>query len=66
MWEDGKRIEWFSEDQIQSINSKKLDAFDYTMYFVHTDSKDMVEAGAIFARPPGFDYRISEIKKKMA
>lgn len=30
LWEDGKRIEWFSENDVQDIYAKKL---DYTKFF---------------------------------
>ena len=30
LWEDGKRIEWFNESDVDLINRKSL---DYTNYF---------------------------------
>jgi hypothetical protein len=30
LWEDGKRIEWFSEEEIAKINQRRL---DYTKCF---------------------------------
>ncbi len=30
LWEDGKRIEWFNEAEVNAINTQKL---DYTTYF---------------------------------
>ena len=63
LWEDGKRIEWFNEDEVQSINAKR---YDYTTCFNTADSHEQVEKNANFARPNGFDDKISEIKKKLA
>lgn len=45
LWEDGKRVEWFNEDQVKAINSHKL---DYTTYFNQSDSNEMVERNASY------------------
>jgi len=45
LWEDGKRIEWFSETQVQTINLAQM---DYTSFFAQTDSDKMVEPSATF------------------
>lgn len=63
LWEDGKRIEWFNEAQVNQIN---YHGFDYTQYFKQTDSDRMVEDNAILARPDDFDDRIADMKRKIA
>ncbi|CDW71402.1 UNKNOWN [Stylonychia lemnae] len=63
LWEDGKRIEWFSETDVQMINQRKK---DYTEYFKQADSAEMVAQNASFRRPPRFDDKLSEIKIKIA
>jgi hypothetical protein len=35
LWEDGKRIEWFTEDQVSRINNYSE---DYTKFFNQSDS----------------------------
>ena len=63
LWEDGKRIEWFNEGEVTAINSHRL---DYTSYFHQTDSHEMVDRGASFSKPNGFEDKLSEIKRRIA
>lgn len=63
LWEDGKRIEWFNENEVQLINQGKL---DYTTYFNQTDSHEMVVRNATFSRPIGLDDKLSDLKRKIA
>ena len=63
LWEDGKRIEWFDESQVQQINKKTL---DYTQYFNTGGSAEMVEPNAVFSKPIGFEDKLNDIKKKIA
>lgn len=63
LWEDGKRIEWFDEDQVSQITRKQL---DYTQFFNQSDSAEMVEPNAIFAKPNTFEDKLNDIKKKIA
>lgn len=63
LWEDGKRIEWFSEAEMHSINSQKL---DYGTYFHQQDSHEMIDRGCTFSRPNGLEDRLTEIKRKVA
>jgi len=51
LWEDGKRIEWFSENEVEMINQSKL---DYFHYFKQSGSEEVVDKNAVFAPPPGF------------
>jgi hypothetical protein len=39
LWEDGKRIEWFSEEQVNQINSNRM---DYSTLFSLSNSDNMV------------------------
>ena len=63
LWEDGKRIEWFTEEDVQKINSRQM---DYSQFFNQADSHEMVTREASFSRPGNFDDRLSEIKRKIA
>ena len=39
MWEDGKRIEWFTEDEVAKINNG---SFNYNRLFQKADSHEQV------------------------
>jgi hypothetical protein len=39
LWEDGKRIEWFTEEQVDQINNNKM---DYGTFFSLSNSDNMV------------------------
>ena len=62
LWEDGKRIEWFNETQVQSINTNQL---EYTSFFHQADSERMVDAGAALCKPLHFQERLSELKSRI-
>ena len=61
LWEEGKRIEWFDEDQQGEIKANKL---DYKMYFRKTESGFNVDSFASFSVPEKFDDRVAAIKDK--
>ena len=63
LWEDGKRIEWFSEQEVKQINQHKM---DYMSYFNQVESHEMVVKNATFSRPYNFDDKLDEIKRKIA
>ena len=63
LWEDGKRIEWFNEEDVDQINSREL---DYKQFFNQADSAEMVMPNASFRKPSGFDDKLSDIKRKIA
>jgi len=37
LWENGKRIEWFTEEQIEQINNLE---YDYSYHFKNVDSRE--------------------------
>ena len=61
LWEDGKRIEWFNEDQISRINNYSE---DYTKFFNQSDSKQMVDSHSCFRKPANFDSQLDVVKKR--
>ena len=61
LWEDGKRIEWFTEDQVQRINNFSE---DYTKFFNQSDSAQMVDSHACFRKPSNFDSQLAVVKKR--
>lgn len=63
LWEDGKRIEWFDENEIQSINAHRM---DYLPYFTSEQSKQMVEPNANFNKPKTFEANLADIKRIIA
>lgn len=63
LWEDGKRIEWFVEHQVQQINNYQL---DYGTFFNQSESDNMVDRGACFRKPANFDDRLIEVKRRIA
>jgi hypothetical protein len=63
LWEDGKRIQWFNE--MAQVEAIAAGTFDYSQYFFNADSETMIERDASFSRPPYFDQKLSELKKKI-
>ena len=55
LWEEGKRTEWFDEDQIKQIMQGKL---DYKVFFKRTESGFNVDSFATFDIPSGFNERV--------
>jgi len=58
LWEDGKRIEWFNETQVQAINNGQM---NYTTFFHQAESERMVEPGARFYKPGEFEGTLLEV-----
>ena len=63
LWEDGKRIEWFTEAQVSSIQNREL---DYTQIFLQNESRKMVDSGTGFGKPKQFEERLKEVKRRIA
>jgi hypothetical protein len=62
LWEDGKRIEWFNDEDIVDINQRR---FDYKRFFQLTSSSEMVAKDATLQKPLRFDERMNEIKMRI-
>lgn len=62
LWEDGKRIEWFLETQVQAINNGQM---NYCSFFHQTDSEQMVETNARFFKPLNFEERLAEVQRRI-
>ena len=58
LWEDGKRIEWFEEDQCEKILKGQL---DYKSFFRKTESGFSVDQFATFDVPNKFEQRVQYI-----
>ena len=63
LWEDGKRIEWFDEIQVNAINNFQL---NYTTFFRQDESDQMVDSFATFDKPKGFENKLAEVKRRIA
>ena len=63
LWEDGKRTEWFNEEQVQQINNFEL---DFGTFFSQRESATMIDGGATFNKPSNFDDRLNEVKRRIA
>jgi hypothetical protein len=62
LWEDGKRIEWFNEEDVADINLRR---FEYKKFFNIANSADMVMKDATLQRPLRFDDRMLEIRRQV-
>ena len=51
LWEDGKRIEWFSQESQAKVNSGEV---DYTEYFKNQESASSLPEGCQFNPPEKF------------
>ena len=62
LWEDGKRIEWFNEEDISDINLRK---YDYKKFFQMANSSEMVMKDANLSRPVKLDEKLNEVRLKI-
>ena len=60
LWEKGKRIMWFSQDQIDMINNKK---YDYTALFSDPSSKEQIMKDTTFEPPANYHTSIKKLKE---
>ena len=63
LWENGKRIMWFNEDDARRINNGTL---LYGQFFVTADSHEHVSPDATLSQPLTFSLRLNEVKKSIA
>ena len=59
LWEHGKRIKWYNEQEIEQINSGQ---YDYTCDLVSDEAARFCDPGQLFERPEGIDEAIYELK----
>lgn len=52
LWEEGKRIHWFDEDQVTQINNRSL---NYNTFFKNPRSKEGLNPKVFFEKPVNFD-----------
>ena len=62
LWEDGKRIEWFNEEDVSDINLRK---YDYKKFFQMANSSEMVMKDATMSRPNKFDDKLNDVSLKV-
>ena len=63
LWEDGKRIEWFSEEQVEQINNFTL---DFRQYFTQRESSAMIDGALSFRKPENWDLHLNSVKRRIA
>ena len=61
MWEDGKRIKWFTPEQVQKINEQII---DYSEFFEMTKSKTEVPKGLKLDTPSNIKELVDELIKE--
>ena len=59
MWEDGKRIRWFNNEELKQINQGKL---DYRSFFELQKSKSDIPKNPSFEPPENFDEMVNMIQ----
>ena len=62
LWEDGKRIQWFTDEMVQSILQKRE---DYRIHFEKPESAQLVDQNAGFEKPPRFDNQLQQVLRKL-
>lgn len=62
LWEDGKRIEWFTDDMVESIRSRRE---DYRSLFHKNTSSELVDARADFESPTNFESNMKKVLGKL-
>jgi hypothetical protein len=62
LWEDGKRILWFEQEQVTSINNSLQ---DYRDFFRNPESASVVEKRERFMPPEEFKPRSDEVRRKV-
>jgi len=61
LWENGKRIKWFTSEQVERINEGTL---NYTDFFELEKSKEEAKEGIGFEPPTNFDRSEETIYKE--
>ena len=61
IWEDGKRIHWFDEEQATAIKK----GGDYSSHFNNAESAACCRKDATFGIPFGLADRMNEVKRKI-
>jgi len=59
LWENGRRIKWFTPDEVSKINEGTL---NYADFFELPKSKDEMPSGLGFEPPTNFDTLVSVVK----
>lgn len=62
LWEDGKRIEWFNDETVEAIRSRKE---DYRAMFNKNTSSDLVDPRADFESPTNFESNMRKVLGKL-
>ena len=60
IWEHGKRMSWFDEQQYEEINEG---SYNYAQHFELEGSINQCQPGATFLPPEGFEENIRNIKQ---
>ena len=79
LWEDGKKVAWFTQQQVniinlaaqdsERLNPERLDSsentFDYRTYFQKEKSASKVDADATFDAPSNFYLRLELVEEQI-
>ena len=61
LWEGGKRVKWFTEEEKDLINSGK---FDVAQFFTEPEkAKEGLKSDATFKKPRDFDSNMNAMKQ---
>lgn len=58
LWENGKRIKWFTDAEVQLINEHN---YDYPQLFKELSSVSSIDAEATFELPKDFNKRLMKL-----
>jgi hypothetical protein len=62
LWENGKRLKWYDEQETQSVAQGKI---EYRRDFVEPASADVFPKLVNFAKPVDFNRKLKEVKTKL-
>lgn len=62
LWEEGKRIEWFTSESQSKVNNHEI---DYIQYFKLESSKNTFTGDETFNQPDNFDFCVKKVEKEI-
>ena len=64
MWENGKRVRWFEQDEIDAIEETQ-DSSTFQEHFANPGSANLIPKRCSFAKPAEWDEEIAKVRQKL-
>lgn len=64
MWENGKRVRWFEQDEIDAIEETQ-DSSTFQEHFANPGSANLIPKRCSFGKPVEWDEEIAKVRQKL-